>query len=679
MEISKIKPLTRAEAALDFAAKNKGLLDAIASPSKISSSKKRKKGRKIVLNTKFVDDDILNKQVGTIELTVSDNNYNPNIALLNREKSEIDRKFARYMRTIIPQMQKALLNPLLGIRFISTIINFNWSLPNLQPYFTLPTIVPPNDDPPIFSSPPEPRPVYDNYLNNFRGHHIFTLKSERFFPDNCPPIEDEDEDEELNIYDIGRYNDQKNPAHPYKKYYEPADFDTKCLLVAILYRILLQGNFSADIIYKIISSYTDDPDPDDLHDAVEEDEYNVFTVYGVVKRITAFIERGEIDKAMRYLQALKEWIEEGEERSDPTISKKLLKRIGTMVELLWYILYTWPVKIPLDVRGQTWNEVKQYNTKPGYITCDPGFDTQLYPENNVKLYAGIGTSSKDANYDVFVESLFPDQQAVVPGQLAPNMTLKSYADLQEALVDAQIVINQYAVPEIEEQDDEEEGAEIVCFHDNLNPLYPPRPGQQIISRDFVSTAYSFDAAAKFCKGLGCRNFCMLEFILPPGATLPFVGSSANEAEVLLKPGNVYQFIKRYKVRYVRLNRRGDDEPMVIFVYQFLLINQNNTILYRKPRTQTSVQFTSSPDRFDLSKHKDWSETINLFIIRFCRLANIDLIDAMVRSVTTPSKPNTSGGSKSNRKQNLKTKKRNNKRRKTKKRNNKRRTNKRRRI
>jgi hypothetical protein len=109
-------------------------------------------------------------------------------------------------------------------------------------------------------------------------------------------------------------------------------------------------------------------------------------------------------------------------------------------------------------------------------------------------------------------------------------------------------------------------------------------------------------------------------------------------------------------------------------------------LNRKPRTQTSVQFTSSPNSFDLSKHKDWSETINLFIIRFCRLANIDLIDAMVRSATKPSKPNTEGGSKSrskrksNHKQIRKTNKKiNNKRRKTKKGNNKRRTNKRRRI
>jgi len=35
-----------ANEALIFAAENKGSLDAIASPSKISSSKKRKKGRK---------------------------------------------------------------------------------------------------------------------------------------------------------------------------------------------------------------------------------------------------------------------------------------------------------------------------------------------------------------------------------------------------------------------------------------------------------------------------------------------------------------------------------------------------------------------------------------------------------------------------------------------------------
>jgi len=115
-----------AHEALNFAAANKGLLNAISSPSKISSSKRKKKNRekKIVANTKFVDS-ILNNQVGTIELTVSGNNYTPNIVLLNQEKTTIRDSFVRYMTHIIPQMRAALSNPLLGIRFISTIINFN--------------------------------------------------------------------------------------------------------------------------------------------------------------------------------------------------------------------------------------------------------------------------------------------------------------------------------------------------------------------------------------------------------------------------------------------------------------------------------------------------------------------------------------------------------------------------
>ena len=630
-----------------------------------------------LVNTNFIDN-ILDE---TDEPTTSSNSYMPNIALLNQEKSAINANFVSYMQTIIPQMQIALSSP----PFISANPDLQpiWLsiLPDLQSYFNLSTNVPP--EPPQFPNHPDPRPVYDNYLNNFNGHDIFTLKSEPFDPDG--------------LYVIGRYDDPKNPAHPHKKYYEPGDFDTKCLLVAILYRILLQGNFSDDVIYKIISSYTDDPDPDDLYDMAEEDIYRVFTVYGIVKRITAFIETGQIDKAMKYLTALKEWIEEEAERAaDPRISQKLLKRIGTMVELLWYILYKWPVIIPPSQQrnqepGQEQEAevemVVQIQRKPIQKKTNQKKTNQKKTnqkkqipaqENNVKLYAGIGTSSKDANYDVFVQSLFDEEN---PNNMIffPSMTLKTDEQLQEQ-PGAQIDI----LPDVGDDIPQAEPDE--CFHDSDNPRYPERPGQLIISRDFVSTAYSFDAAVKFCKALGCLNLCMLEFILLSGSILSFVGSSANEAEVLLKPGNAYQFIKRYKVSYTRLNRGGQDELKIIFVYQFLLLDQNNTILPRKMPTR--VTFTSSPNSLDLSKHKDWSETINLFIIKFGIL--VGLPGAMDRSNTMPSskrsKPGAGGSnlkqkSKSNHKSKRKTKQKIqlNKRRKTKRRTNKRRTNKRRRI
>lgn len=605
--------------------------------SKINVAQESKK--KVITKTRFIDAIL----------------YQPDIELLNQEKRKLNAKFDEYMK-IIPQMQIALSNPVLEIGnppFISEVIDSNPMcssiLTNLQSYFNLSMDVTPHNEPPVppqFPNHPDPRPVYDNYLNNFNGHDIFTLKSDRFQPDQ--------------LCDIGRWNDPKELNRDFKKYYEPNDFDTKCLLVAILYRILLQGNFSAEVIYETVSSYTDDPDPDDLYDIAEDDIFRVFTVYGIVKRITAFIETGQIDKSMKYLTALKEWIKDEESRAnDPEISQNLLKRIGTMVELLWYILYTWPVKIPDPTQRP--QEQKKGRKKQTVIE-----------ENNVKLYAGIGTSSKDANYDVFVQRLFDDHVADIRLPLDMQTTIGREPEDPAA----EILINEDAVP----QPVESHKPIYECFHDRDSPPLPQRPGQQIISRDFVSTAYSFDAAAKFCKGLGCGNLCMLEFILPPGATLPFVGSSANEAEVLLKPGNVYQFIKRYKVQYTRLNRRGDDETVIIFVYQFLLINQNNTILPRK--MPTSVRFTSSQDRLDLSKHKDWSETINLFIKVFGKIAGLQSSLLSKRQLTLPSsKAGSKAKSKSHRKSNRKTKRKRtqSKRRRTKRRNNKRRTNKRRRI
>jgi hypothetical protein len=354
--------------------------------------------------------------------------------------------------------------------------------------------------PPPGNLPAAPDDPYQSYLNTFDGFRIFTLRSETFGQDA--------------IYNIGAYDSNvPDPQYDqYKKYYNRGDFDTQCLLLAIIFRIMIDNMFHDSEINLLTSSYTHDPDPDDLYDSAENNIFNIFTVYGIVKRITAFIKSGNLDASMRYLRALKEWISEEDPRGEnPEISQLLLKRIGIMTELLWYVLSRWPVVILPPVQGM----VRPYN---------------------VKLYAGIGTQTSDANYEIFVAGLFNN-------------------------------IAQHTPPE--------------CFHNQQAPQYPQ--GQEIISRDFVSTAYSFDAAAKFCKILGCGQqgvtniFCMLEFILEPGKQLPFIGSSANEAEVLLKPGNIYQFIKRYKVQYVRLSR-GSDEPMIIYIYQFLLVNDQNTML-----------------------------------------------------------------------------------------------------
>jgi hypothetical protein len=410
-----------------------------------------------------------------------------------------------------------------------------------------------------FPPPPPVQPVlpgepYQGYLNTFNGHRIFTLKSEIFVSDNLQPI----------LYDIGAYNSRvPYPLYDqYKKYYNQGDFDTISLFMAIFYKnSSIQPNSQIDLL---TSSYTHDPDPDDLYDEAENDIFRIFTVYGIVKRITAFIKSGNLDASMRYLRALKDWIVEENSRADePRISQLLLKRIGIMTELLWYVLSRWPVIIP-----------------------DPVQD--MVGPYNVKLYAGIGTQTSDANYEVFVAGLFNN-------------------------------IAQHTPPQ--------------CFHNQQAPEYPvlnqDGTNRQIISRDFVSTAYSFDAASKFCKILGCGQqgvtniFCMLEFILEPGKQLPFIGSSANEAEVLLKPGNVYQFIKRYRVKYTRL-LRGNDEPMIIYIYQFLLINDRNDILPVKDfvSTKQKIKKQKGLGVFNFNNHSNWSVTVNDFITEFSRLAGI---------------------------------------------------------
>ena len=72
---------------------------------------------------------------------------------------------------------------------------------------------------------------------------------------------------------------------------------------------------------------------------------------------------------------------------------------------------------------------------------------------------------------------------------------------------------------------------------------------------------------------------MLEIILGPGIQLSLIAESANEAEILLKMGNVYIFKKRYHLIYIR-SRPGieGDRPMNITVYQFELIDSSNTIV-----------------------------------------------------------------------------------------------------
>ena len=454
---------------------------------------------------------------------------------------------------------------------------------------------------PLLPPPPPSGEPYQGYLHTFGGHRVFTLKSycpegppcQTFQPDHLQPPPP--------LYDIGSYDSDSDPLYDqYKKYYAPPDFDTQCLLQAILYRNIIKNQHTNSEINKLISSYTDDPDPDDLYGEAEKNIFDIHIVYGIVKRITAFIQTKNIADSMRYLTALKEWIaEEASQADNLEISQLLLKRIGIMTELLWHVLSKWPVRIP------------------DCPVIAPEIAPVIAPEIgpcNVKLYAGIGTQISDANYEIFVAGLFS-------GIDLPN-----------------------------------------CFH-NQAPQYPPVPNQQIISRDFVSSAYSFDAAAKFCKILKCAQpgqtniFCMLEFILLPGKQLPFIGSSANEAEVLLKPGNVYQFIKRYKVKYVRFSTRGE-EPMIIYIYQFLLTDDQNTLSTKNNIHENNIHENKKlKDGFDYSSHPNWSEEINAFVDELSRLAGISQ-----RRIPTLNVTRVIGGSK---RRSNKTKRQTNKRRRRK--------------
>ena len=135
---------------------------------------------------------------------------------------------------------------------------------------------------------------------------------------------------------------------------------------------------------------------------------------------------------------------------------------------------------------------------------------------------------------------------------------------------------------------------------------------------------------------------MLEFILIEGQTLPFIGSSANEAEVLLKPGNKYRCVKRYKVKYIREIHTGT-EPMLIYIYQFLLTNDTNPFLTGMADSVPDVP-AAGPDvpdvvpvparpRFDYNDHKYWSHYVNEFKDMFARMAGIPESHDLTQGVT----------------------------------------------
>jgi hypothetical protein len=143
--------------------------------------------------------------------------------------------------------------------------------------------------------------------------------------------------------------------------------------------------------------------------------------------------------------------------------------------------------------------------------------TGTFDPKNIKVYSGIGTSIEDANFLNFVAPL------TVPG--------------------------------------------------------PPIIGQPIISSFMLSTAFGFDQASLFCKS-DDTYFNMLEIILGPGIQLSLIAESANEAEILLKMGNVYIFKKSYKLIYQRSRPGIEGSPpegvMNITVYQFELVDSSNT-------------------------------------------------------------------------------------------------------
>jgi hypothetical protein len=128
----------------------------------------------------------------------------------------------------------------------------------------------------------------------------------------------------------------------------------------------------------------------------------------------------------------------------------------------------------------------------------------------------------------------------------------------------------------------------------LNFVYPLTGAlhQPIIGSFTLSTAYGFDQAARFCKSYN-KNFCMLEIILGPGIQLSLIAESANEAEILLKMGNIYIFKKMYYLIYIR-SRPGieGNEPMHIAVYQFELVDSSNSLV-------PSFKSYNSFDAFDV--------------------------------------------------------------------------------
>jgi hypothetical protein len=429
---------------------------------------------------------------------------------------------------------------------------------------------------------PNPEQVYQDYLFSFKNSRIFTLKS--YENEDINPACSSSTSHTFiqdGIYDVGNYVNAKNGPDVifHRKYYDLNDYDTQNLLIAINYRNTIQRIYPDSKINKLISSYTYDPDADDLQSQAQDNLFSVLTVYGIVKRMTVFFATGVIDPNMRFLEAFKIWVDDADDMADPRITHLLLKRIGVMTELLWHVLRMWPIEL-LSIA-----EAEAENFKCPY---------------NVKLYAGIGTSSKDANYQVFIAGLFSEASLHLHAPQNPQ---------------------------------------------NTQPQPEPEQNKAIISRDFVSTAYSFDAAARFCKAGNCpsNQYCMLEFILKSGQALPFIGSSANEAEVLLKPGNIYRFIKRYKVRYVRESFTGPQE-MLIDMYQFLLTNDTNSELHvvplpdpdpdPDPYAVSDAMSVSVP--FNYSNHADWSARVNHFINEFSALAGIPSEHTSTQDVSSQS-------------------------------------------
>ena len=375
--------------------------------------------------------------------------------------------------------------------------------------------------------------VYDNSSN--MDYNV------DYEPDEFSQDDDDDNmevsDDEINSYFVTReriplfYLDEDgNPVY----YLDDENNQvTQCLKKAVEFRLLLKSLKPENpIVNRLISAYTADQDWDDVVNEFDmRDIGNTTVIYGFVKEMMQFLVTGKIYEASILFQTYKDLIESILDDDDDSQSAKTAK-IDDLTKKIENLLRR--VGLMTEV---LWNVLNMW---PFRVPSDGP---------SIKLYVGIGIDNTDPNYYNFVGNLFNSQQ-----------------------VDNDV--NNF-------------------IHRNQS-VASPRPDILITSSHFVSSSYSFDAAARFCKNrhqgvnridINTTIRCMLEIIVPPGFALPLIANSSNEAEVLLKPGNVYRFVNRYPKIYDR---------KYIYIYQFVLINDTNPYIPITPDMATAIIANAAP-------------------------------------------------------------------------------------